>query len=62
MSNKQLLIKVPEQVIYQFVLYVWDDAMSDFRISFKDGDPQETFYNYFNSYFDKDQMFESFLL
>lgn len=44
--------------LMDFVVYVWDEACQDYMISFKDGDPQETFYDSFNSVFDCDKEFE----
>ena len=36
--------------------------MKDVLVSFKDGDPDDTFYDYFNSKFDRNQEFEAFLI
>ena len=36
--------------------------MKDVLVSFKDGDPDDTFYDFFNSKFDKNTDFEAFLI
>ena len=50
-----------EELILMFVNYVWDEATKNFLVSYKDGDPIETFYAHFNSHFDKDSDLDDFI-
>ena len=49
-----------ERKIYEFITFLWDDVLSDQNkpfLSFKDGSPDETFFDYFNAKFDKHATF-----
>ncbi len=50
-------------MILEFVKFVMEEATQNFYISFKDGDPRETFFDSFNAHFETDSHFnEVFLL
>ena len=48
-------------MVADYICYVWDEAMKDVLVSFKDGNPEDTFYDFFNAKFDKNRDFEAYL-
>ncbi len=52
-----------ERTIKDFVTYVMEEATQNYYVSFRDGDPRETFFDSFNAHFEQDSHFnEMFLL
>lgn len=47
-------------MVYRFITFIYDDSVKDLSLSFRDGPPEETFYNYFTYYFSKDEDFLNF--
>ena len=45
------------KLIGNFSRFIMEEATENYNISFRDGDPRETFFDYFNSKFDSDANF-----